>query len=106
MQTVHSGLRPIYRGMPRFARQDLPAELSQSAGGMKGLNPRRRDIMPQGKGVAGLVWGRPATLLPLNSLSKIKRIRARSTVALWLLIGLWLFICLFVLLAMGLHWKL
>src|SRR5690348_10196995 len=106
MQTVHSGFGPIHRGMPRFAREDLPTELSQPAGGMEGLKPRRRAIMPLREGVAGLEWGRPATLPPLNSLSKVKRIRARSTVAFWLLIGLWLFISVFVLLAMGLHWNL
>ena len=126
--------------MARFAEEALPAALSQPAGGMKGLNPRRREVMPLREWGAGLVWGRPAPLSlgvavlagsefsvfstpirnrlleavrsqcfseePMNPLSEIKRIRARSALGLWLLISLWIFICVFVLTAMGLHWEL
>jgi hypothetical protein len=135
MQTVHSALGPIPAAMARFAQKSLPAELSQPGGGMKGPEPRRRDIMPRREGVAGSVWGRPAAppalspepsvcsipdhqqvpsalrpkccrKEPMNALREIKRIRARSALGLWLLISLWLFICLFVLAAIGLHWKL
>src|SRR5579859_3754071 len=112
----------------RFGLPNLPAGLSQPAGGMNGLTVEDREIMPPWEGVAGLVWGRPAplplgirdlagpsfcsftTLLresspapsdrpygreeTLNEGTEIRRIRVRSALALWLLVGLWLFICL------------
>jgi hypothetical protein len=52
--------------MARFAAEALPAALSQPAGGMKGLKPRKRDVMPLREWGAGLVWGRPAPL-PLGA---------------------------------------
>lgn len=100
---------------------------------MTGLIRNNRGKMPLRGGAAGLVWGRPAPLpfataaltlaqsmFPrrfadetprdshprLNVGKEIRRIKARSERMLRLLIALWAFICLFVLLAMGLHWKL
>ena len=67
---------------------------------------RTQSVFPGFSGEAPARVSHPSGKPTWSACGEIRRIRARSQRMLWGLIGLWLFICLFVLLALGLHWKL
>jgi len=112
---------------------DLPARLSESAGDKK-LSARRPGLMPPKRGAEELIWGcsqplsrifqgssatgnvhpssgksfAKASTLGASSgtAGEIRRIRGEFKLTLALLVGVWLFIAGFVLVALWLKWRL
>ena len=113
---------------------DLPARLSESAGDKK-LSAQQPGLLPPKRGAEELIWGCSQPLSPMlepcgatgkarprtgessskssglgalctGTAGQIRRIRGEFKLTLGLLVGVWLFIAGFVLVALWLKWRL